>query len=928
MGGIIGMGQTDNRDYDFDRILAEIQGQNQEYERCASIARDFLKGYPEDDPSKPLRPYAIYFKLFAQAYRTWQVSYSYHHIRNGFHLAYYLLVKELKDVKDDVSEDFKSCFSHLSSMLCSYTECENAFISNDANMLSGASAECIKHEHQAFEVLNRVKKRYEVMPVPYQHLYDWLKSYFRKNHYLHGGLNSCSHIYNAISRHRNCDPFVFKRRINDAERCLEKLQPESQELASELNAHIRHITSHYNRFLPGNVQPSEPGFIKITQGLLVLSMTASFRPECIHKIFSDNPSNTFWKDEMLDKFRQNVVTAFNKRFNLPKELPKDDNSLPRPTKFCRMKLHDIFETSFGAQKLKAIAFDLPELRIDILDKTYSFNIHFTVSALGTSTIYFTLDIGGEDNPDGLSVEEARAIQSLICPHSGQIELPADRICASWAAPDTTRVCKFKLVDRLRLFELKDDLDTLVHWFRENESKFTDQMQLKATGKINAVFKRIKKIFSNPLTPSPRELVKEIEKGVDKIIEVLLNSPNDIECCLNQLEVDIKHIAGGVEKLLDALCLLKETGVERDEIEIHMSKLRARFNTFYYIYDVAQMHLDSVRDALIKMIVSDNDTGKRERNRLSVKHLKSEYGNAESLLSWKLISDSGWHSYLHVSELEIVYSTFHPGDRVMDFSKIITHPDTIGLIKEQREARASFDDWRFLVVDRDELWHENLAHIRSHTSDAFYVSEFQSFLFMPDDPNFLMDQYEATVDLMIRISNKLKGYNIIVDEYALMPEFKGDLLNKEIREVNDRLMFLAKLHGEAKELRNLALKASISRYKDHAELMSAMVNRMNINQLTRLLDQHIGDLQTIYARNHDDLISRRNASMRRLMPIATLCLAISGLSVFSSSCLDVADLLRPKANYSTHEVGLITLILMVIALVGILIFYDRDINKKY
>src|SRR5208337_1704684 len=290
-------------------------------------------------------------------YRSWQVSYSYNHIRNGFNLAHYLLNKELKPFINNgsrIHDELSKCFSCLSKMLCSYTVCENSFISNDPLSLLCASAECVRQEQQAIRILDGLNNLSVPLPVPYDRIRKWRTQYFKINLLLHTGLNACAVIYMDIFKHGVCNADLFALKMNAAKKSLRELEPKSQELASELNAHIQHVSNHFHRLYPEH----EPSFLNIKEGRLVLSMSASFsRPDAIYKVFTEDDSDHSSEGDIsLNNFIRLVKDAYK------------DSSLP--TKFRRMKLHDIFETSFGAERLKAIAFGLPKLELHFLEKKY------------------------------------------------------------------------------------------------------------------------------------------------------------------------------------------------------------------------------------------------------------------------------------------------------------------------------------------------------------------------------------------------------------------------------------------------------------------------------------------------------------------------------------------------------------------------------
>src|SRR5262249_26321412 len=152
-----------------------------------------------------------------------------------------------------------------------------------------------------------------------------------------------------------------------------------------------------------------------------------------------------------------------------------------------------------------------------------------------------------------------------------------------------------------------------------------------------------------------------------------------------------------------------------------------------------------------------------------------------------------------------------------------HPDAPGFVIDQREARASFDDWRFMKYDLTRKL--NLASIRSHDADAFFFSPFQAFLYFPDDPQFLTSQYEATVEAMVRMKCSLDYYNTISEEESLKireniemheDSARGEMSlcaklsrwieNTHRKQLESKLKIIRQLKGETTETYNLITKA--------------------------------------------------------------------------------------------------------------------------
>ena len=822
----------------FEQILKLLD--EEDYERAAESARQFLTRLLHEE-EKPYHPYATYLKLFADAYRNFQISYNYTPIRNGFKLAYYLLDSDVKKLKSDAHfvhdhHVLVPDLEHLSEMLCQYTWCENSFINNDPAALERHSCLALEEEKNGLSLLSG----YNPSDSIFRSIGEWLKKYFEKNQLLHGGLNSCAKIYGEIFQGRRCPHDFFNFHLGQAEAKLKALKESSSELSSELNAHIRHIRLHHQRLEECRHTPT---LLRITKGRLVLMLSAACDDKCAEGII-DNPDP--FKEGIKTKFQQAGIEVEN---------------------FLPLQLHDIFQTTFGKPLLKSLAFDLPSTRVKFLGENnqprcYEFETRITLSALGVCTISFALDI--EKNGHGLSVEEARALQSCICPHAGQVILefdPAEEVEAGQPLPARpVSLSPFKFMDRLNLNGLVQDLEQLHHCVGSNSSPKMEELRKQVNEAMKSVHTYIEDLW---------KLKDWSESEKDRPESEADSKPDNKFCnCLNPI----------INQIQELLAHPHPSDPTFSELESIFSNLLEHCRSFTYLSDLAQSYLKRVKEVLFPVVGQDS--------------VPAEL--------WFSKPDTGWYCYLFATSIEELSSQRGVIRAQIPFDEIENHPDIFGLAIEQREARASFDDWRNMKIDL--LPKQNLALIRSHRTDAFFCSEYQAFLYFPDDPKFLTDQYEATVELMIRMATVLKAYSFRAEESSrdarkkleaaanakekikVADKAAADKIQPE--DLSSKLTAMRVLRSKATEMKNLLMKTAISRYKDHGDLMLAVMRNMKLDQLAQLLDDQLKFLTDLDAQILEKLekneAEQRDSQQRRLSNvIALLTLLISGNSAVNA-----------------------------------------------
>jgi hypothetical protein len=810
----------------------------EEYERCASRACGLIRRDSADRPLAPYLAFLKYFKLFADAYRVWQISYHYTEIRDLFRLASFFLDRDTKELGGCTSEtaDIVAALGHLTRMVCAYTWCENSFINNDPFALITYAERALSEERAALRLLRRFGGSSDPF---FDGIAKWLVRYLKCNRLLHLGLSSCARMYADVLEKKPLDERTYRRRMRRAEAVGARLLPLSAELFSELNAHIRHIRSHYSRVgvarcpadaipvtkgvVPPAASPSDrraggpPTWLRVANGKLVLCMSAGCDDSMVRRLLE------------------------NERLLLPTLKEAYANSGYKLEGARKPPMQDIFETSFGKARLRCFAFDLGFVEISFLDNgshdRFRFQISAEMSALGVCTVRFTLDLA--DLGDSASVEKVRAIQSCICPHAGQVGLRLDAGTKGGAGERLQGPVRHVRGDRpLQVAEILAVIASIEDYLLGGVAGAAGASLLSAAVPLrDLLVARCEKI-----------LVGESDWGWD-----------DFSRDRGLFEKELSELRGALRR-----AVADPSEAVRDKAKSWELRLTHACDSVARLTTVAVEILQILGSVLQPERSSSNGPGWSGR--------ASKFSPARR--TWILAPDTGWSSYIHVRRIDEVEWSGRVVREAVGFEEISGHPDTVGFVIEQREARASFDDWRFMSPRAAEQ--ENLALIRSHTTDAFFGSEYQAFLYFPDDPQFLTDQYEATVRLMLTLATVLRYWTALTANLSKrsrralrrLRESSGRRrepgsngrgergsprardsqplsLKEKIARLQVILKQLRELRASAGEMKSLIARAGMSRYKDHGDLMRKILSRMKADSAVDLLEDRLSMLEDVH-----------------------------------------------------------------------------------
>ncbi len=837
---------------------------HEDYERCAFTAKELADLYGEDPEAAPYLRFAAYFRFFAEGYRIWQISYRYVAVRNRFRAAERVMTAQ--DSKGGAPEQspeagtLAAALALLTDALCEYTRCENAIIANDPFALRDHARTAVEHEERALSLLDGSSSTDPILAG----IGDWLTGYLQMNCDLHRGFYAVADVYSRVIQDRDCSTSLWMARLQEAKEALTRLQTEhdSVELASELNAHIRHIETHRRR-----IENPDTTTLRIQRGKLVLSLSASCNMTLVDAVLDD-------PDQFLSHIQQGFAELGVQAQNI------------RET-----QLHDIFATSFGTRYLRGLAFDLPSFEVCFLSgRVFWFVPRITISAFGVCTVSFQHEIGGE--ADGLDVEFSRALQTLICPHAPQVDIRFPSTASGLAFTDrqpagSTPILAFRFGERLDIREASRCLerlcDQLPAGMTEDDRASVVQPSRRAQILLEDTDLVGRLDFAGSEAADPFESIRE------SIAEAVRNGSRIVRS--GRLGASD---AGKLQMLID--------------------QVTAVCNKLTYVSDVAELYLNVMARGFQSVVRESVDI-----SGCFMSTLQGSGFNRDRV--WLLRKDTGWFSYIYAIRIDEIARDGSVLREHVGFDEIAQHPDTSGFIIDQREARASFDDWRFIAHGSHET--ENLAFVRSHSTDGFFLSEYQSFMYLPDDPLYLTDQYEATVELAGWIDTVIKYYDALGQclNASLRTRLAEVILARRTRtrigagDLKVDLGAMKALRADAMTLQALISKVGISRYKDHGDLMIRIIENMKLDRAVEVLDVHLGQLQELQAHLVEVLRERKERGYRFGVLVLSSLLGATAVEGLISS-------LFASFAWEAPQVQGIVSVVVLVAVVAVLITLGR------
>ncbi len=246
-------------------------------------------------------------------------------------------------------------------------------------------------------------------------------------------------------------------------------------------------------------------------------------------------------------------------------------------------------------------------------------------------------------------------------------------------------------------------------------------------------------------------------------------------------------------------------------------------------------------------VKENSFGildKIKKWELSAANIESD--KKEETFLWEYNPEMNWFSYIYIRSA-VLKNAYGEEKTVMDSIILQKAPEFKALLLDSREARATIDDW----IGSEEPTIKNLALIRSHKNDLLVVGENHATVYFPEDPEFVIFQYNESLEMLSNLRTITNTYNFIMNKML-----------RESKEVTTNIIKMLKLDDKAgrKEVLTMIRKhmlettclkiqteymcnqimtSTISQYRDHARLMSEMIDNTTIPQTLDSIRTKIG-----------------------------------------------------------------------------------------
>jgi len=253
-------------------------------------------------------------------------------------------------------------------------------------------------------------------------------------------------------------------------------------------------------------------------------------------------------------------------------------------------------------------------------------------------------------------------------------------------------------------------------------------------------------------------------------------------------------------------------------------------------------------------------------------LQDAFKKIEQSTVVRFVPHLNWYAYALIRRG--IWGRSDGGERALTLNEASEHPDFRGLLIGQMEARAALNDW----VARDPLRSRNLAPIRSHTTDLLVTTENHGVLSFPDDPHWVVVQYQETIETVVRlrclISTLIEIAGELLDSFVeettdLAGELDSldvDVAEKRIAETRRQL--LPVIHFDTMAHMNIELIRGTftSHFRDHAELLRAVMDAVNVNPMVEFLERRLGILshhETLFSEIAAGVVERREKEQEKI-----------------------------------------------------------------
>jgi hypothetical protein len=802
-------------------ILNLLQPPQQPYDELADRASGLLPYLPRASIERAL---ARYFELFAAGYDTWQGCYDYPRIHEYFYGAY---LQAIQKGGSGLSPQLRAMLEQMTEAMVAYTWCENALICNDPQGLLDSATRATEYGAAALQSLDDSSLGPLLRPP--------IEQYLQMNIDLWSGFKLCAEMYLASLKNET----IPDATLSDVKGLLKSLEAKSRELASELRAHFSFAQRLAQAYALRNSD------LRVNEGTLLLRASGYVGEDLTAKLFKQFAySETMPEDKLKDVREKTGLPIFSVR-------PE--------------AMHDIFETILGRDYLKPIIFELStefstELSTDDNKHALTFTIRdgerelvypvekfqVRLARFGTISVEFEISLEGTPlSTEEASVSRVRLLNSLIAPYAGRFDF-------IWrnAPPDIGR-------------ESTNYVDYFVRsqkWIKSIRNAMQNELSLTAAEEMESMIAEMESVCDKW-----REELCELAECLRPGFTETLNGTSE------QVELSGHDPKARTERAYQTLhqecflCMRKlawlwiqeyKTMNSLEEVVQEGNRLFPPGVRYGHLMDIA----DEVLNHIILYFSSEVDF---EIQRLS----SEEDADVEPLSSGKDVDvrqlfsfdpNTGWATILLCSRLTIDERDGTPPIEPMvesDYYRVAAHPEFKGFIIQPREARSGLFDWLFVAMPA----YRNLATIRSHETDAMYIGENHAFLYLPDEPQYLADQYVETFRLMDDVRTLVRSFNTMAkkqienleEDFKSMAGYKsyqiaGKSMSKFYDYLSSRRDKIEDFRTHSEKILDLIRSTTISRYQDHSELLKEMIKESRVDDIRNSLEHNIAVLDRFHA----------------------------------------------------------------------------------
>ncbi len=247
----------------------------------------------------------------------------------------------------------------------------------------------------------------------------------------------------------------------------------------------------------------------------------------------------------------------------------------------------------------------------------------------------------------------------------------------------------------------------------------------------------------------------------------------------------------------------------------------------------------------------------------------------------------WFSRILIRKICLKNSFNGTTEPVNHYKDLQRSPDFKGIVIPLFEGRSALDDW----IQKSEKPWTNLAEIRNHEVDLIIQTRHNLIVFMPDDPDWIIQQIMACARLVNEISTLIISFDIMAEKVRSslilqVQEAKRSLEQVKISKMTDAITKIRKRSIEITEFELLALQSiqllrnqGTLRFFDHSEFMTTLIDNTGIDPIVQSLEQKLNmvkESQKGIVRTADDILSKYNEkvsqSQQRLIKVVTLLIA--------------------------------------------------------